>query len=395
MVKVKDIAMQIRGVSYHPEDLHDNLDEDSVVLLRANNIKDGKLILDDVVYVSKSKVAEQQYLQTGDILICASSGSKELVGRAAFVDLVKNPMTFGAFCKVVRSQPEYSEYLGHYFDSPLYRRKISAVSAGANINNIKNEHIDNLDIRLDEEKGRKKVVSVLNKLNKLIFLREQQLAKLDELVKSQFTEMFGDPINNPMKWIVSKIEDIAAQEKNALKAGPFGSALKKEFYVRSGYKIYGQEQVICGDASFGDYYIDEEKYKELKNCAVQAGDILISLVGTYGKTLIMPDNYEAGIINPRLMKITLNKNKVTPIYFKYYFESNALKASMDANTHGGTMGILNLGIIRQMKIQVPPLSLQNQFAAFVERVDQQKQTVQQSLEKLELMKKALMQEYFG
>ena len=208
-------------------------------------------------------------------------------------------------------------------------------------------------------------------------------------------EMFGDPINNPMKWIVSKIEDIAAQEKNALKAGPFGSALKKEFYVRSGYKIYGQEQVICGDASFGDYYIDEEKYKELKNCAVQAGDILISLVGTYGKTLIMPDNYEAGIINPRLMKITLNKNKVTPIYFKYYFESNALKASMDANTHGGTMGILNLGIIRQMKIQVPPLSLQNQFAAFVEHVDEQKQTVQQSLEKLELMKKALMQEYFG
>ena len=395
MAKVKDIAMQIRGVSYHPEDLHDNLDEDSVVLLRANNIKDGKLILDDVVYVSKSKVAEQQYLQTGDILICASSGSKELVGKAAFVDSVKNPMTFGAFCKVVRSQPEYSEYLGHYFDSPVYRRKISALSAGANINNIKNEHIDNLDIRLDEEKGRKKVVSVLNKLNKLIFLREQQLAKLDELVKSQFTEMFGDPINNPMKWIVSKIEDIAAQEKNALKAGPFGSALKKEFYVRSGYKIYGQEQVICGDASFGDYYIDEEKYKELKNCAVQAGDILISLVGTYGKTLIMPDNYEAGIINPRLMKITLNKNKVTPIYFKYYFESDALKASMDANTHGGTMGILNLGIIRQMKIQVPPLSIQNQFATFVERVAQQKQTVQQSLDKLELMKKALMQEYFG
>ena len=395
MAKVKDIAMQIRGVSYHPEDLHDNLDEDSIVLLRANNIKDGKLILDDVVYVSKSKVAEQQYLQTGDILICASSGSKELVCKAAFVDSVKNPMTFGAFCKVVRPQPEYSEYLEHYFNSPVYRRKISALSAGANINNIKNEHIDNLDIQLVDEKERREIITILNELNMLISLRKQQLFKLDELVKARFVEMFGDPINNPMKWIVSKIEDIAAQEKNALKAGPFGSALKKEFYVKSGYKIYGQEQVICGDASFGGYYIDEEKYKELKNCAVQAGDILISLVGTYGKTLIMPDNHEAGIINPRLMKITLNKNKVTPIYFKYYFESDALKASMDANTHGGTMGILNLGIIRQMKIQVPPLSIQNQFATFVERVAQQKQTVQQSLDKLELMKKALMQEYFG
>ena len=252
-----------------------------------------------------------------------------------------------------------------------------------------------LNFRIPSCDEQNHVVEVLDKVTELISLHKQQLAKLDELVKARFVEMFGDPINNPMKWIVSKIEDIAAQEKNALKAGPFGSALKKEFYVKSGYKIYGQEQVICGDASFGDYYIDEEKYKELKNYAVQAGDILISLVGTYGKTLIMPDNYEAGIINPRLMKITLNKNKVTPIYFKYYFESDALKASMDANTHGGTMGILNLGIIRQMKIQVPPLSIQNQFATFVERVAQQKQTVQQSLEKLELMKKALMQEYFG
>ena len=280
----------------------------------------------------------------------------------------------------------------YYF---LLSRGLSDTITGSAQPQIVRQSLKNVRVIYPNLDAQKRIIYVLGKADELLSIRKQQIAKLDELVKARFVEMFGDPINNPMKWIVSKIEDIAAQKKNALKAGPFGSALKKEFYVRSGYKIYGQEQVICGDASFGDYYIDEEKYKELKSCAVQAGDILISLVGTYGKALIMPDNYEAGIINPRLMKITLNKNKVTPIYFKYYFESNALKASMDANTHGGTMGILNLGIIRQMKIQVPPLSLQNQFAAFVERVDKQKQTVQQSLEKLELMKKALMQEYFG
>lgn len=288
------------------------------------------------------------------------------------------------------------EYLSYFLKSDAVYRTVSLnYITGTALKRIILKGIRKIEVDLPDIGEQEQRAQRLSKVDYLCQLRKQQLAKLDELVKARFVEMFGDPINNPMKWIVSKIEDIAAQEKNALKAGPFGSALKKEFYVRSGYKIYGQEQVICGDASFGDYYIDEEKYKELKNCAVQAGDILISLVGTYGKTLIMPDNYEAGIINPRLMKITLNKNKVTPIYFKYYFESNALKASMDANTHGGTMGILNLGIIRQMKIQVPPLSLQNQFAAFVEHVDEQKQTVQQSLEKLELMKKALMQEYFG
>ena len=296
-------------------------------------------------------------------------------------------------CRLAPKDSIDKDYLFYFM--PVALKRIEEKTPFVTVKHLSAKELNKIEIPVLPLEEQRKIAETLSKVDELIAFREQQLAKLDELVKSQFTEMFGDPINNPMKWIVSKIEDIAAQEKNALKAGPFGSALKKEFYVRSGYKIYGQEQVICGDASFGDYYIDEEKYKELKNCAVQAGDILISLVGTYGKTLIMPDNYEAGIINPRLMKITLNKNKVTPIYFKYYFESNALKASMDANTHGGTMGILNLGIIRQMKIQVPPLSLQNQFAAFVERVDQQKQTVQQSLDRLELMKKALMQEYFG
>jgi type I restriction enzyme S subunit len=296
-------------------------------------------------------------------------------------------------CRLAPKDSINKDYLFYFM--PVALKRIEEKTPFVTVKHLSAKELNKIEIPVLSLEEQRKIAETLSKVDELIAFREQQLAKLDELVKARFVEMFGDPINNPMKWIVSKIEDIAAQEKNALKAGPFGSALKKEFYVRSGYKIYGQEQVICGDASFGDYYIDEEKYKELKNCAVQAGDILISLVGTYGKTLIMPDNYEAGIINPRLMKITLNKNKVTPIYFKYYFESNALKASMDANTHGGTMGILNLGIIRQMKIQVPPLSLQNQFAAFVEHVDQQKQTVQQSLEKLELMKKALMQEYFG
>ena len=296
-------------------------------------------------------------------------------------------------CRLAPKDSIDKDYLFYFM--PVALKRIEEKTPFVTVKHLSAKELNKIEIPVLSLEEQRKIAETLSKVDELIAFREQQLAKLDELVKARFVEMFGDPINNPMKWGVSKIEDIAAQEKNALKAGPFGSALKKEFYVRSGYKIYGQEQVICGDASFGGYYIDEEKYKELKNCAVQAGDILISLVGTYGKTLIMPDNYEAGIINPRLMKITLNKNKVTPIYFKYYFESNALKASMDANTHGGTMGILNLGIIRQMKIQVPPLSLQNQFAAFVERVDQQKQTVQQSLEKLELMKKALMQEYFG
>lgn len=380
MAKLGDIATYINGYAFKPQDWSD----EGIPIIRIQDLTGNSYQANryNGEYASKYEVND------GDVLISwsASLGVYIWHGEKA----VLNQHIF----KVVFDKERISkDFFIHQVGLILENAAFDA--HGATMKHLTKPVFDALPFYLPPYEKQCEIAEVLDKVTSLISLRKQQLAKLDELVKARFVEMFGDPINNPMKWIISKIEDITAQEKNALKAGPFGSALKKEFYVRSGYKIYGQEQVICGDASFGDYYIDEEKYKELKNCAVQAGDILISLVGTYGKTLIMPDNYEAGIINPRLMKITLNKNKVTPIYFKYYFESNALKASMDANTHGGTMGILNLGIIRQMKIQVPPLSLQNQFAAFVERVDQQKQTVQQSLEKLELMKKALMQEYFG
>lgn len=205
--------------------------------------------------------------------------------------------------------------------------------------------------------------------------------------------MFGDPKTNEKKLPNVKIEDIAKQEKNSIKAGPFGSSLKKEFYVSKGYKIYGQEQVIANDISIGDYYIDENKFNELKACEIKENDILISLVGTYGKILIIPNEYEKGIINPRLMKITPDTNKINPYFFKILFD---LVSSITKNyTHGGTMGILNVGIIKNMKIILPNIHLQNSFIKIVEQIDKQKFEFENSLKKLEELQASLMQEYFG
>ena len=390
MAKVKDIAMQIRGVSYHPEDLHDNLDEDSVVLLRANNIKDGKLILDDVVYVSKSKVAEQQYLQTGDILICASSGSKELVGKAAFVDSVKNPMTFGAFCKVVRPQPEYSEYLGHYFNSPVYRRKISALSAGANINNIKNEHIDNLDIQLVDEKERREIITILNELNMLISLRKQQLFKLDELVKARFVEMFGDPVANIANWPIERLE------KHLTIIG--GYAFKSD-----GFRAKGIPVLRIGNINSGYFQPTNMVYwhddSTLERYKMHPGDLVISLTGTvgkndYGNVCILGNDYSEYYLNQRNAKLELNET-LNGIYLSELLKFPQIKGRLTGISRGIRQANISNKDILSLPILIPPISLQKQFAAFVERVERQKQTVQQSLEKLELMKKALMQEYFG
>lgn len=169
----------------------------------------------------------------------------------------------------------------------------------------------------------------------------------------------------PRGWAWTTLDEIAADRPNALKAGPFGSALKKEFYVERGYKVYGQEQVIRGDASYGNYYISDEKYRSLASCAVLPRDLLISLVGTIGKTLILDKNFEQGIINPRLIKVSLDEDVISPEYLAIVLQSSAIRARLKLESHGGTMDVINLGMLRRLPIPCPPPEHQ---AVIVERL---------------------------
>ena len=199
MVRLGDYIEQIRGVSYKPEDLGNKENISCIPLLRANNIQDEGLLFEDLVYVDKKRVHKKQVIKKGDIVICTSSGSKSLVGKAAQAncDLA---MTFGSFCKLIRTINIAKGYLAHYFSSPKYRRTIAALSGGANINNLRNEHIDDLLIHLPPLETQKKIADVLDKAKSLIDLRKKQIEKVDLLIKSKFIEMFGDPVTNPKRW---------------------------------------------------------------------------------------------------------------------------------------------------------------------------------------------------
>lgn len=174
---------QIRGVSYKPSDLHDSLNENSIILLRANNIDEGKINFEDVVYVDKSKVSETQILRENDILICASSGSKNLVGKAASFN-GDIECTFGAFCKVIRPRNILGSYLSAFFQSKYYRFHISQFANGANINNIKNEHINSFSIPERTLEEQKEISYKVFSLKHVIEKYNRELELLDELVKA-------------------------------------------------------------------------------------------------------------------------------------------------------------------------------------------------------------------
>jgi type I restriction enzyme S subunit len=199
-------------------------------------------------------------------------------------------------------------------------------------------------------------------------------------------------------WRNVSITELAEKNRHALKAGPFGSSLKKEFYVVKGYKIYGQEQVIKDNPFYGDYYVNEEKYKELSSCKIKPFDILISLVGTVGKVLLLPENCQAGIINPRLIKISLDRNVYLPKFFKYYFESSAVKSFYGAETRGTTMDVLNLGIIKTIPFPLCSIQEQEKIIKAIESrlsvADKMEESITQSLQQAEALRQSILKKAF-
>ena len=366
---IKDLAEQIRGVSYKPEDLHKDLNEDSVILLRANNIDNGMINFDDVVYVDKSKVSQDQYLKTGDILICASSGSKQLVGKAASIEFDK-PCTFGAFCKVVRPRNGWEKYLGAFFQSDIYRQRISALSIGANINNIRNEHIDSLVIPLHTEELRKSAIKEIDLLNRIIRKRKTMLQSLDLLIKARFIEMFGDPISNTKGWNMVELGELTG-------IGSSKRIFEKE-YVSEGIPFYRTKEIVelsKGNNISTELYISEERFAEIKEQygVPKAGDLLISAVGTIGIIWIVDGKNDFYFKDGNLIRVD-GSDTFDSIYMKNLLEHliSEYKKQMSSGT---AYAALTISGMTKMKVYDVPLNLQVQFSDFVKQVDKSKVVV--------------------
>ena len=253
------------------------------------------------------------------------------------------------------------------------------------------DRVEYLFAKLDEAK--EKAQSVLDSFE------TRKAAILNKAFTGELTAKWraGHGVSDD-SWSTVGITRIAKPEKDALKAGPFGSALKKSMYVPEGYKIYGQEQVIAGDETIGDYYIDENKYQELISCKIAPHDILISLVGTVGKVLVLSDECKPGIINPRLIKVSLDERIMMPYFFKYYFESDSLKEKYKGESHGITMDVLNMRILKMLPFPLCTLNEQTEIVRILDSLltkeQQAKEVAEAVLEKIELLKKSILARAF-
>lgn len=234
------------------------------------------------------------------------------------------------------------------------------------------------------------IVSELDKIDELIRLKKEQLKDYDNLAQSIFYEMFGDPVVNEKGWDNSTIESVCS----SIVRGPFGSALKKEFFVESTndtYKVYEQKHAIQKNHIIGSYYITKEKFHELRRFEVFPGDIIMSCSGTIGEFYQIPKEAEKGVMNQALLKFTLNENRTTTEFFMFLM--NFIKNSFETK---GT-GLQNIGsvkVIKSTNLGLPPLPLQQAFAQRIELIEQQKAEIQSTIADLETLLASRMQYWF-
>lgn len=295
------------------------------------------------------------------------------------------------YCVLRCNQAIYNRYLFNFCQSEIFIDKMTAQATGASYPAVSNTIVKNCEIPLPEWNRQKRIADTLDKIAALISLRKQQLTKLDELVKARFVEMFGDAKLNPNGFPCCSLSEYIV----FLTSGSRGWS---QYFTDSGeYFITIKNVKNCKITLQDVQYVTPPDNAEAKRTRVQENDLLISITADLGRTGVVTKKIaeHGAYINQHLTCIRLKQDKVNPLYVAYYMESDAGKEQFVAKNQSAVKAGLNFNAINSLKLMVPPLSLQNDFAAFVERVDQQKQTVQQSLEKLELMKKALMQEYFG
>lgn len=282
-------------------------------------------------------------------------------------------------------------YLAVFLRSDGFVNWAVSKTAGAKMPILGTKDLLNANIPLPEIKEQKAIAEKFEKLEELIFLRKQQIAKLDELVKARFVEMFGDCHHNPKGWQTKTVEDIA-----------FVGSSKRVFVEElqtDGIPFYrGTEVGALAEkkAINPELFITEEHYNQL--CTMsgkpQKGDLLMPSICPDGRIWIVDTDAPFYFKDGRVLWVHLTSANYNSVFLLYTLKDRIM-TDYASIASGTTFAELKIFALKKCKIFDVPLELQNQFANFVERVDQQKQTVQQSLEKLELMKKALMQEYFG
>ena len=374
MAKLGDICTKITDGSHNPPQ---GISHSEYLMLSSKNIYDDEITLDDPRYLSAENYAienKRTQISTGDILLTIVG----TVGRAAVVsDSIKN-ICLQRSVAVIKPKSNLIDSRFLMYQLQSMRTHLEQEARGVAQKGIYLKQVENLQVKVPSMDEQLRVVKKLDKVSELIALRKEQLTKLDQLVKSRFIELFGDRYTNDKKWDNKPLYECAdfyngkAHEQVVDENGEY--ILVTSRCIASDISDYRRTNALLFPLQVNDIAM---VMSDVPNGRALAKCILIDEDGKYtlNQRICCLRNY---LFNPIFFYHLLNRHE----YFLSFNDGNA-------QTNLRKDDLLACNII------IPPLELQEQFAAFVKQTDKSKLAIQQSLDKLELLKKSIMQEYFG
>ena len=390
MARLGDICEVLNGYAFKSE----KYTSSGVRIIRIANVQKGYIEDTAPAFYPIDTTDIEKYTLYEDDLLISLTGN---VGRVALLkkEFLPAALNQRVACLRLKDSAQYDKSFLYYFlNSDYFENKCIQSAKGVAQKNMSTEWLKEYQIPNLSLVEQKEIAAVLNKISELISARTMQLQKLDELVKSRFIEMFGNPISNPMKWDIYQLEECLERIDNG------------KSFICSDKPRNGDNPAILklSAATYGDYrpnenkaLLDESLFVE--SSEVHAGDLLFTrkntpeLVGTAAYVQNTPPK----LMMPDLIFRLVPNEKVNAVFLWQLINCKEFRPVIQAISGGSAKSMSNISKERLGKIKVicPPRELQDSLIPFVEQVDKSKLAIQQSLEKLETLKKALMQQYFG
>lgn len=257
------------------------------------------------------------------------------------------------------------EYLKYFFKSDSFQYSISSFAQGSTRTSIKFGKLKTVDINLPSIERQREIVFILDKASKLLELRKEELAKLDELIKARFVELFGDPVSNPKRW-----EKRALSEEAEIKIGPFGSLLHKDDYITGGHPLVNPSHIVADKINTDEKLtISDEKYDELSAYHLQPGDVVMGRRGEMGRCAVVE---QSGLLCGTGSLLIRTYGDLSADYIQKIISFPSFKRTIEDMAVGQTMPNLNVPIVSDFQIIKPPKSVQEQYYSFIAQVDKSK-----------------------
>ena len=390
MARLGDIGKIITGNTPKTSE-SDNYSSNDIAFIKPSDIPENEIaILSDAeFYISESAREKARILPSGSILITCIG----IIGKVAITDIecAFNQQINAIIPYMDKCNPQYVAYSIQYL-----KPQLQTIANAAVVPILNKSQFSDIEIPLPPLDEQRRIAAVLDKVSGLIAKRREQLDKLDELVKARFVEMFGEPKQNPMKWpVVGITEVIGGKVSN-------GFFAKRDAYCDDGnVQVLGVANIVNRMYSSIDDLprtnatsMDKEKY------GVKYGDMLFcrsSLVAEgIGKASIVPKNTSSNVLfECHVIRLPLNLRKCVPEFMQVLSTTEFFRQQIIAQSKTATMTTIGQDGILKSQIILPPVEQQQKFLHFIEQTNKSKLTIQQSLDKLEVLKKALMQQYFG